>query len=92
VAEPTNISGEELELVIEFLRRLQAAFGAITEEQLLEIAQAGVAVGPAKRRRLLRSLLIATASRSTAAKAGDPLLLKSMVCPHGLIVGRCPLC
>ena len=92
MAKPSDISREELELVIEFLRRLQTAVGAIPEEQLLALAEALVSIGPTERRKLLGSLLIATASRSTAAKAGDAHLSKSMVCPHGFLVGRCPLC
>jgi hypothetical protein len=92
VTEPAQISREELDLVIEFLRRLQESFGGISEAHLLELAQAIAAVGPAKRRRLLGALLIATANRGTATKAADSLLLKSTVCPHGFLVGKCPLC
>jgi hypothetical protein len=92
VAEPTDLGRIELEIIIELLRRLQSAFPGFTDEQAITLAEAVLAVGPAKRRKLLESLLIATASRSTLAKASDSPVLRSTVCSHGYIVGKCPLC
>lgn len=86
---------QDLKLVTALIRQINATTPALTEDQAVELANALLAVGPRKRRRLLLALLQATKGDvgvglgKAATRTGAP---RSMFCQHDYPIGRCPIC
>jgi hypothetical protein len=93
LAETRGQRQQDLKLIAALVRQINAATPASTEAQALELANALLAVGPRKRRRLLVALLQATKGDVGISKAAlrtrPP---QSMFCQHDYPVGRCPIC